>query len=544
MIRSVEESFRPRADDKAAEARRGIVASASSEATQAGVELLELGGNAIDAACGVGFALGVCEPYMSGLGGQTLGMIHVKGKTIAVDGSSRVPSLAHRSRFDRESVKLGYGAATVPSTPATLAWLHRRYGELPWATVMAPAIRISREGYRITKLEHELQHRERDNFLRVPSRSGARHFLDRDNRPYPQDAIFRQPELADTLECLARNGVNEFYRGEIAAMIDADMRANGGFLRADDLALIPWPVQRSPLRRPYRSLSVASIPPPGSGRTLLLVLMMLNQLDPELLRSSRRERYHFVAEAFRKAFMQRTERPFDPNTYPQIRDKRMLNQSFARKLALSIAETMDRDLPLRFEPLEMATLEDETTHFSVMDDQGNVASITQSIELAYGSRAAAKGLGFLYNNYMFALELEDPGHPYYLRPNAVPWSSGSPTIVFHDDRPWIALGSPGSERIYSSLAQFLVQIADGGHGLDRAMLAPRLHCAIGGTISLESGRFDAEVIEYLERQGYAIDPQADFAFALGCIQATLKCQSRPGFQAVADIRREGTAAGP
>jgi gamma-glutamyltranspeptidase/glutathione hydrolase len=131
-----------------------------------------------------------------------------------------------------------------------------------------------------------------------------------------------------------------------------------------------------------------------------------------------------------------------------------------------------------------------------------------------------------------------------LRPNAVPWSSGAPTIVFHHDKPWLALGSPGSERIYSSLAQFLVQIADCGHGLDAAMLAPRLHSAIGGTISLEAGRFDPAVIEYLEQQGYAIDRQADYAFALGCIQATLKCQTRPGFQGVADIRREGTAAGP
>jgi gamma-glutamyltranspeptidase/glutathione hydrolase len=544
MIQSVEESFRSRADGKSAESRRGMVATASAEATRVGVEILEAGGNAIDAACGVGFALGVCEPHMSGLGGQTLGLLHVGGKTLAVDGSSRVPSLAHRSRVDGDQVKLGYRAATVPSTPATLAWLHRRYGNLPWAEILAPAIRVARAGYAITRLEHDLQQRERENFLRVPSRSGAHYFLDRDNVPYRSGNIFRQPALAGTLEQLAREGVNDFYRGEIAARIDADMREHDGFLRADDLALIPWPVQRSPLRRSYRRLSVASMPPPGSGRTLLLVLMTLNQLDSELLRGSRRKKYHFIAETFRKAFMQRTERPFDPNTYPQIRDKRMLSRNFAQKLARSIAETMDRDLPLRFEPLEMATLEDETTHFSVMDDQGNVASITQSIELAYGSRAAAEGMGFLYNNYMFALELEDAGHPYYLRPNAVPWSSGAPTIVFHHDKPWLALGSPGSERIYSSLAQFLVQIADCGHGLDAAMLAPRLHSAIGGTISLEAGRFDPAVIEYLEQQGYAIDRQADYAFALGCIQATLKCQTRPGFQGVADIRREGTAAGP
>jgi gamma-glutamyltranspeptidase/glutathione hydrolase len=145
---------------------------------------------------------------------------------------------------------------------------------------------------------------------------------------------------------------------------------------------------------------------------------------------------------------------------------------------------------------------------------------------------------------MAALEFENPQHPYYLRPNAVPWSAAAPTIVFRDQQPWIAMGSPGSERIYSSLAQFLVQVADHEHPIDDAMLAPRLHCSIGGTISLEAERFPAEVIDYLERQGYRIDRRAAYSFALGCVQAVLKCQSRDGFQGVADIRREGTAAGP
>jgi gamma-glutamyltranspeptidase/glutathione hydrolase len=286
------------------------------------------------------------------------------------------------------------------------------------------------------------------------------------------------------------------------------------------------------------------MPPPGSGRTLLLTLMMLQHLDPAFLRSNRRERHHFIAESFRKAFMQRAERPFDPNTYPQIRDKRMLSASFARQLAGSIAETMDTELPLDRPGVTVSDLDDETTHFCVMDDEGNVASITQSIELAYGSRAAADGLGFLYNNYMAALELENPRHPYYLRPNAVPWSAGSPTIVFRDQRPWIAMGSPGSERIYSSLAQFLVQVADHGNPIDDAMLAPRLHCSIGGTISMEAERFPEEIIDYLQHQGYSIDRQVGYSFALGCVQAALKCQTRSGFQGVADVRREGTAAGP
>lgn len=321
------------------------------------------------------------------------------------------------------------------------------------------------------------------------------------------------------------------------------MRANGGLLRADDLALIPWPVERRPLRRRYRGVTVATMPPPGAGRTLLLVLMMLNHIDSGFLTGSSEQRYHFLAETFRKAFRFRTERPFDPDTYPQVRDKRMLNRDFAAEQAASIAETIDPELP--FDPNEVALERvGETTHFSVMDAEGNAAAITQSIELAYGSKAAADGLGFLYNNYLMALETDDPSHPYYLRPGAVPWSSAAPAIAFLKGRPWIAMGSPGSERIYSALAQFLSHVVDDSAPLDEAVRRPRLHCSIKGTVSLEAERFPPGVVRYLEGQGYTVDRLEPYSFSLGCVQAVMKRQTGPGFQGVADPRRGGTAAGP
>jgi len=519
------------------------VASASPHATRAGVEVLESGGNAFDAACAVAFALSVCEPHMSGLGGQTLGLLHAAGRTVAMDGSSRVPSLSNRPSVMGEQRRDGYRAATVPSTPAALAWLSRTYGRLDWPEVLQPAIRIAREGYPITPLEHDLQKRELQAFLDVPSRSGARYFLDADTEPRPVGQQFRQDDLAETLDQIAREGVESFYRGSIAERIDADMRAHGGLLRADDLALIPWPIERRPLRRRYRGVTVATMPPPGAGRTLLLVLMMLDHLDPAFLVGSSEERHHFLAETFRKAFRFRTERPFDPDTYPQVRDKRMLNRDFAAEQAASIAEAIDPALP--FDPAEAALATGgETTHFSVMDAEGNVAAITQSVELAYGSKAAADGLGFLFNNYLMALETEDPSHPYYLRPGAVPWSSAAPAIAFLKGRPWIALGSPGSERIYSALAQCLSHIVDDSAPIDEAVRRPRLHCSIKGTVSLEAERFPSGVIPYLERQGYRVDRLEPFSYSLGCVQATMRRQLRPGFQGIADPRRGGAAAGP
>jgi gamma-glutamyltranspeptidase/glutathione hydrolase len=541
-IRLVEDRFLTTNDGKCSEAASGMVAAARPEATAAGVEMLEQGGNAIDAACAVGMALGVCEPQASGLGGQSMGIVHYEGRTFAVDGSGRAPSLAHKSRLKKARAReAGYRATTIPSTPATYAWLQRQYGSLDWCTVLEPAIRLAREGYTISSLQSRLQERELDGFKAVTSLSGARYFLQRGREPYKPGSQFRQLHLANLLELIARRGVEEFYQGDVAAQIDSDMKENDGLLRADDLALIPWPIERKPVARRYRGYLIRTMPPPGSGRTLLLVLLMLAYLESRFVGSRQPERYHFLAETFRKAFLQRLDRPFDPNTYPQITSKTMLSRKFARSLAATIAKDMDVTLPLE-DPVGAQT--GETTHFSVMDRNGNAVAMTQSIELVYGSKAAAAELGFLYNNYMMAFELDNPAHPYYLRPNAVPWSSVAPAIMFRRKEPWLATGSPGSERIFSTITQFLSRVIDGSSTISEAVVEPRLHCSIGGTISMELDRFEPEVGEYLKDLGYKIRPREPYAFYLGCIQATLKRQTGPGFQGVADIRRDGTAAGP
>lgn len=540
-LSAVEKPFTATDDGKCAVSARGMVASAFPEATSAGVAMLEAGGNAVDAACAVTFALAVCEPQASGLGGHAYGLMHRDGRTVAIDGSGRAPSLAHRDRITPGALRVGHQGTTVPSLPATYGWLHRNYGRLPWAMVLEPAIRIAREGYAITRLQHDLQVRELDRLREAPGGSGARYFL-RDGRdPYDAGDRFRQPDLAATLEEIARGGVTVFYQGDIAARVDADMREHDGFLRAEDLALIPWPVERKPLARRYRGLLVKTMPPPGAGRTLLFVLMMLGQLKRSFLAGHSPDRYHFLAETFRKAFLQRMDRPFDANTFPQVRDKRMLSRAFARELALSIAGDMDATLPMRDVVGEEIG---ETTHFAVMDADGDALTMTQSIELVYGAKVAAAGLGFLYNNYMLAFELDNPAHPYYLRPNAVPWSSASPTIVFRKGAPWLATGSPGSERIFSAVTQFLSGVIDGSATIAAAMEAPRLHCSIGGRIDLERARFPADVPAHLGRLGYEVREREPYAFYLGCIQAVLRRQTGDGFQGVADVRRDGTAAGP
>lgn len=541
-LSKIEQRFNPTADHKCAIAENGMVSTAFPEATQAGVEMLEKGGNAVDAACAAALALSVCEPQASGIGGQTMAILHTQGRTIAIDGSTRAPSLAHVSYFKKGEKTTGHRATTVPSTVAVLGYLNSHYGKLKWPSLLEPAIRIAKNGYRITKLQSRLQTLNLEQFLKVPSRSGARYFLKGGSQPYQENDLFVQLDLAMLLEHLAENGPRAFYTGRIAQRIEEDMMANDGFLRAEDLALIPWPVERKPLKRRYRDLLVATIPPPAAGRTLLLVLLILNNLPSKFLRQRSPERYHFIAETFRKAFLQRTQRPFDPNTYPQVPDKKMLNREFARMLTRSIRDVIDPDLPL-IEPPGDEDEFSETTHLSAMDIEGNAIGITQSIERVYGSKAAAEDLGFLYNNYMLAFDTKNPAHPYYLRPNAIPWTSVSPAIVFNKGAPWIVVGSPGSERIYSTVSQFLVHLVDEKLSLAEAMYSPRLHCSIGGKISLEANRFDPGVLEYLEQIGYKIDRREDFDFYFGAIHAVLKQQSGKGFQGVAEVRRDGIAAG-
>jgi gamma-glutamyltranspeptidase/glutathione hydrolase len=516
-----------------------MIATAFPDATRAGMRMLRKGGNAVDAACAAALALCVCEPQSSGLGGQTMLLIGLEGKVLAIDGSSRAPSLAHVNAIYRGDRSCGYRAATVPSTLATLWYVNQQYGKLPWKTLLQPAIRIAEDGYKITPLQRNLQEREIESFNNVSSRSGKKYFFDND-RPYSVGAIFSQPELTMLLKRLANKGVEEFYIGDVAKQIDADMRENGGLLRYDDLALIPWPIVRKPLRRKFRNVTVYSMPPPCAGRTLLFTLMMANTISPKYLHDKETDRALLLVEIFRKALLERADRPFDPNFYPQVTEKDMLSKKYARQCVIDITRDKHIHMPIRETEDELSG---ETTHLSVIDKDGMAVSLTQSIEKVYGGKAAAAGLGFLYNNYMVDFEYKHIGHPFYLRPNAVPWATVAPTLIFHGNKVWMAVGSPGSERIFSSITQFLLHTIDEHQPISEAMFAPRLHCSLGGRMSIEVDRFPHEMVDFFQRKGYRIDKRPNFSFYLGAIHAVLKKQSGPGFQGVADKRRDGVAGG-
>lgn len=539
-LEKIENSFRSTTNKKSSFAKKGMVSSAFPDATKAGVEMLKKGGNAIDAACATALALGVCEPQASGLGGQSMGIVYFNGKSYAIDGSSRSPSLAHSSFYiKKKNRRLGYKSTTIPSTLSVIGFLHERYGRLEWQKIVSPSIHIAKKGYKITQLQHSLQQRELDNFHSIKSKSGAKYFLKDGLVPYDVGDRFIQDDLSETLSSIAEYGYRIFYHGKIAKKIAADMKKNHGLIQEEDLAYIPESLIQKPISRKYRHVTVVTLPPPAAGRTLLLTLMMLNHLPSKFLRSSKPSSYHFVAETFRKAFLHRIQRPFNRHTYNQIQDKLHLQRTFAKQMADSIHNSMDAALPM--EDPDFGG--EDTTHFSTMDDEGNAVGITQSIELAYGSKTAAEGLGFLYNNYMSAFEFNNPNHPYFIRPNAIPWTSVSPALIFNNSKLWMVVGSPGSQRIFSTITQFLSRIIDGDLSMDQAIERPRFHCSIGGTISIEDGGFRTEIIDYLKEMGYDISVKERYSFYHGAIHATMKLQTQDGFQGVAEVRRDGIAEG-
>ncbi len=538
-LEKIEKSFQITIDNKFSESSKGMVSSAFPNASKAGAEMLKKGGNAIDAACATSLALCVCEPQASGLGGQSMGIIHFEGKTICIDGSTRAPSLATPSRFKNIIERsLGYRATTVPSTVAVMGILNEKYGNLEWAKILKPAIQIAKKGYRITKLQHDLQQRELENFTKLESRSGAKYFLKDGVIPFEPKDLFIQDELAELLSYLADNGYKSFYHGKIPKIIDADMRKNKGLLREDDLVMIPKIIEREPIVGKYRNVTVKTFPPPAVGRILLLILMLLNQLPPRVIKNKKFKFYHYLVETFKRSLAFRTQRPYDVATYKQFDDKLLFDKTFLKHLSESIIDgiQLNSNQNMKFH-------DEDTTHLSVMDNEGNAVGITQSIELVYGSNAAAEGLGFLYNSYMASFEYDNINYPHYLRPNTSPWTSVAPTILFHKNKPWMTLGTPGSDRIPTITAQFISSMIDSGLSPNDAMNRPRIHCTVDGIVAIEGERFDDSVIPYLAELGYKIESKDPYSYYHGAIHAVIKKHSSKGFQGIAEIRRDGTAVG-
>lgn len=465
----------------------GAVSAATPEAAKAGVEILESGGNAIDAAVAVSFALGVSEPAGSGIGGQTFFLVHSPGKEpFVINGTSLAPSNIKPDAALEDLT--GHRATTVPSTIRVLgyAWENYGSGKVSWAQTIQPATRIAEEGYSLGHFRYRslsrYAHKLRGNA------STAKQFLLADNSVPKQKTLIKRPLLAQTLKRLAEAGPDDFYKGQIAQKIAQDMKENGGWITINDLENFPAPRTVAPLKGSYRGWDVYTLPPPTGGWVTLQALNLLEQAPKEDMSPSNYKRKVWLAETLRVAHESRLKEPVSNLKNYESSVKKKIRKETAKKLlkSMSIGNS------------------GETTHFSIVDSEGMVVAVTQSINGYFGAKTAHPTLGFLYNDYMKEFDLVNKESPFFLRPGEAPYSSMSGAILAKNGEPHLVLGSPGSKRIISAVVQVISHWVNFGQKIIPAVSAPRLHVIPEDDLFIESKGVPASHLLQLELLGYNI----------------------------------------
>ncbi|HSD16523.1 MAG TPA: gamma-glutamyltransferase [Thermomonas sp.] len=491
-----------------------VIASAHALATDAGFDTLARGGNAFDAAVTVSAVLSVVEPISSGLGGGGFFLLHdaATGKDVFVDARETAPAAAtpqayldKAGQLDRDRAENGPWSAGIPGLPAALVHVAERHGRLPLAQSLAPAIRIAKEGFPVYARLARGYAERREVMERYP---GTREVYLRNGRAPQEGDVFRQPELAATLERLATGGFDGFYRGTTAKHLLAGVKAAGGKWTADDLA--GYRVrEREPLRFEYDGWEVVTAPPPSSGGIALSE--MLQVLEPwDLAKLPQAERVHLVTEAMRRAFRDRTFYLGDPD-FVKIPVRTLMDPDYAAGLRATIHP--GKATPSDLLSGEATPMEDEeTTHFSIIDGEGNRAAVTQTVNLLYGSGLVPPGTGVMLNNEMddFALR---PGTPNAFgvmgydanapAPGKRMLSSMTPTFLSNADKEAV-IGTPGGSRIITMVLLGILGYAD---GLDAPQVAalPRYHHQwMPDALGIERDALPAEVVAALRAMGHVV----------------------------------------
>ncbi len=518
-----------RAAVQPAHAPHAIVASVHELASQVGVETMQAGGNAVDAAVATGFALAVVHPPAGNIGGGGFMLIRMAdGKTHFLDYREKAPAAATREMYldpqgnvIPDASEIGYKAIGVPGSVAGMVYAEHKYGKLTLKQVMAPAIRLAREGYVLSWEEAgDLQDRHLAEFPE------SRRVFQRNGDFYKAGETFRQPDLARTLQRISEKP-DDFYHGSLARELAAALQKGGGLVTADDLAHYEVK-EREPVRGTYRGYEVISAPPPSSGGTVLIEsLNILEGYDLRTMGNRSAQSVHYTTEAFRRAFFDRAEFMGDPD-FAKIPVAQLIDKKYAAAWRDAIdpahaSPSKDLRRPAVFSELEqyaashppMAPPEsDHTTHYSVMDAEGNAVSVTTTINDWFGSRVTADGLGFLLNDEMDDFSAK-PGVPNSdgllqsdtnaIGPGKRPLSSMTPTIVARDGKAVMILGSPGSSKIITTVANVLMGVVDYGMNIQEAVNAPRFHNQwMPDVVNVEQW-FSPDTINLLRQMGYNVE---------------------------------------
>ncbi|HTA87064.1 MAG TPA: gamma-glutamyltransferase [Silvibacterium sp.] len=514
----------PAASEQPVRTKHAMVVSVHHLATDAGVEILKGGGNAVDAAVATGFALAVVYPYAGNIGGGGFMLIHLdNSKSTFIDYRERAPLAAAANMYlDAKGNVIpdasitGYKAVGVPGSVAGMVYAEKKYGKLTLSKVMAPAIRLASLGFVLTEEEAAELHDE--TLTMFPD---SKRIFQRDGDFYKAGETFKQPELAATLRTIAADP-DDFYRGRIAKRLAADVQQGGGLVTAQDLARYSVK-EREPLTGTYKEYTILSAPPPSSGGVALIeALNILEGYNLSRWEDRTPDEMHLIVEAYRRAYMDRSDYLGDPD-YVKIPTETLIDKRYdaAWRTGIMAEQAMSsKDLkrPAGFLPPpptmdEVRRESTQTTHYSVIDAEGNAVSVTTTLNNGFGSAVTASGLGFLLNDEMddFAAKSGVPnmfglvqGPANTIAPGKRPLSSMTPTIVLKGDKVRFVLGSPGGGRIITTVANIFLSAADEGLNIQEAVDAPRFHHQyLPDVLYMEPG-FSHATVEGLRALGYQL----------------------------------------
>ncbi len=548
-------------------APHAMVASVHELASRAGVEMLRTGGNAVDAAVATGFALAVVHPQAGNLGGGGFLLLrNATGETHFIDFREKAPAAATENMYldaqgnvipesSKDSSLIGYKSIGVPGSVAGLVYAEKKYGKLSIEKVMAPAIKLARDGFPLAY--EDTQDLKKDEYLAQFPES-KRIFL-RDGNYYQPGELFKQPELARTLERIAKDP-DDFYHGAVARELAAAIHRGGGLITAADLAAYEVK-EREPIRGSYRGYEIISAPPPSSGGVALVeILNILEGFDLAKLGNRSAQTLHLGAEAFRRAFYDRSDFMGDPD-FAKVPVAQLIDKKYAAAWRDSIDPnhaSVSKDLkrPSIFNELERVAQSrltairepENTNHYSVVDAEGNAVAVTTTLNDSFGSRVTAEGLGFLLNDEMddFAAKQGVPnaygliqGPANAIGPGKRPLSAMTPTIVLKDGKLFLVLGSPGGPTIITTVANVLIGVVDFSLDIAEAVNAPRFHHQWLPDQILVEDRLSPDTMNGLRSKGHKLNIKHFWGDG-ECIMVDSKTGERLG---ASDGRNNGKAVG-
>jgi gamma-glutamyltranspeptidase/glutathione hydrolase len=529
--------------------RNGMVASSEPLASQAGLEVLQAGGNAVDAAVAVGFALAVTFPRAGNLGGGGFMLIRMaNGDAVVVDYREQAPAAATRTMYQDAQGNLIPGASTtgaraagVPGTVRGLAMAEGKYGRLGLARVMAPAIRLARNGFPVS---YSLAEKFRSERALLEKFDGSRHIFLHDGNLYEPGALFRQPDLARTLTAIAKRGAQGFYSGATGRAIVATMRKYNGLITREDLEHYQAKLRR-PLVGHFRGFDILSVPPPSAGGTMLIE--MLNVLEPlDLGTTNSYESIHLLAETMRRAYADRASYMGDAD-FASVPVAGLTSPRYAAQLREEILRARP-EAPVR--PGAPQTFESgATTHFSVVDTEGNAVANTYTLNGWFGCGVTVEGAGFLLNNEMddFAAKPGSPnlfglvqGEANAIAPHKRPLSCMTPTLVTRDGKVRLVLGSPGGSTITNTVLQVLLNVLVYKMDILQAVTSPRFHDQwMPDRLEFERVGFSSDTLEKLQQASYPVS----FRDSIGDCEA-IEIAPESGWRfGASDPRADGKAVG-